>query len=281
MYKFLKIMSDIFNNISPAILSILNAFRISLQKSDVKYNSKIKGNTINILGNGPSCLSTYQHDPSSELMVVNFFAMNGVFFDLKPRHYILMDPLFFSKGEIRFNELIEKLNTINWSMVVYVPSRYEKESKSVFNNSHIQLKFVRHNPFSIFNHNYITRHLYQANLFTPRFQDVINAGIYISINHGFQFINLHGVESNGFVNYSVNEDNDVILNAEHFYGKNEINMSTNGSIKKGEFWKYVRYYSYMLESYSCLSRYAEVMECKVKNMTINSYIDAFEKNKEV
>jgi hypothetical protein len=119
--------------------------------------------------------------------------------------------------------------------------------------------------------------MYKKNLFTPRFQNVINAAIYLGINSGYKQIFLHGVESSEFVNYSVDFNNEVYLNTQHFYGESSINMTREGRIEKGGFWRYLRYYTYMLESYSHLEKYSQYIGCEIINYTTNSFIDSFEK----
>ena len=89
---------------------------------------------------------------------------------------------------------------------------------------------------------------------------------------------LHGVEANEFRNFTINENNEILLETQHFYGKNIINMSEEGRIKKGEFWKCLNYYSLMLRGFSQVAEYSKKVGTKIYNHTKTSYIDSFDKN---
>lgn len=266
---------DLFLESPIIILAFFKVFRVILMKSDVKYMRKGGEKSLTILANGPSGRETYVAEADCDLAVVNFFALDASFQRYKPSHYILIDPLFFEKDDDKHRLLIERLNEVDWCMALYLPANFNRVAKKIFINNNIKVKFIRHNP--CFMNNAFFYWMYKKNLFTPRFQNVINAAVYLGINSGYKQIFLHGVETSEFVNYSVDFKNEVYLNTQHFYGKSSINMTREGRIEKGGFWRYLRYYTYMLESYSHLEKYSKYIECEIINYTTNSFIDSFEK----
>jgi uncharacterized Fe-S cluster-containing radical SAM superfamily protein len=88
---------------------------------------------------------------------------------------------------------------------------------------------------------------------------------------------LHGVESSEFQLFEINENNEVLLNTEHSYGNATRNLSKEGKVMKGEFWKYLRFYTFMLEGYSQVKSYSDFIGCNIINYTKKSFIDSFDK----
>jgi hypothetical protein len=255
---------------------INSAYLLRRYSSDVRY-TKNKDGIINILGNGPSCHDTFNRNlcMNEKIMVVNFTAITDVFFEYKPEFYVLIDPSYFEVKSDKFILLYEKLAKVDWSMTLFVPTSYRKQAEALVCNPNIILKFINFNYLpgkskAVFN-------LYQRNIASPRFQNVLIACLYVSINIGFKEIKLHGVEHSEFQMYEINEYNEVLINQKHFYGSDTINLTKEGKILKGEFWKYLQYYSFMLEAYSQMKSYSDFLRCNIVNYTKKSFIDSFDK----
>jgi|GEM_PF-2897501 len=274
--KTAKIMAKSIERSPSFLFMLFKACNAIFQPSDVSFKNKC-GGSINVLGNGPSCHSTFKKNriDGEKIMVVNFFGVSPEFHDYKPSHYVLIDPLFFEDGSERFLQLYELLNGVDWNMTLFVPFAYKKIAKRLIINAFVNIKAIRFNYFP--GDNRILYALYQRNLATPRFQNVINACLYLSVNQGYSEIKLHGVESDEFKKFSIDANNNVILETEHFYGKSIINLTKEERINKGEFWNYLKYYSYMLQGYSEMEKYSKFMKCRILNYTKISCIDSFEK----
>jgi hypothetical protein len=264
--NFREILSFLFNS----------ARLLRRYSSDVKY-SKNNGEVINVLGNGPSCHHTLKQNicPNEKMMVVNFLASTDVFFEYKPEFYVLIDPDFFKDSSEKFLMLFESLKRVDWSMTLFVPTSYRKQAESLIYNANIKLKSINVNYLP--GKSQAVFYLYQRNLATPRFQNVIAACLYVSINLGFKEIKLHGVESSEFKMFEINEYNEVFLKTEHSYGNATRNLTEEGKILKGEFWKYLKFYSFMLEGYAQVKSYSDFVGCKIDNYTKKSFIDSFDK----
>jgi hypothetical protein len=244
--------------------------------SDLRYR-KSNVEIINVLGNGPSCHETFNHNICSneKIMVVNFMALTDYFFKYKPEFYVLIDPDHLKDDSDKLLMLYEALRKVDWSMTLFVPVSCRRQAESLVCNNNIIIKFI--------NFNYLPGkskavfYLYQKNIATPRFQNVVVACLYVAINLGFKEIKLHGVESSEFQMFEINEHNEVLLKTEHSYGKATRNLSKEGKIIKGEFWKYLRFYIFMLEGYSQVKSYSDSVGCKIVNYTKKSFIDSFDK----
>ncbi len=270
IYEILKELPDIG-------VYILLFFRIPFLKSDVQYSKQTMIQKIHILGNGPSSLKTFKSSMSEndEVMCVNYFGLTKNFLLIQPKYYVLIDAVYFIDLNDKNLNLINILNKVTWGLTLFIPSKYIKKYSNLLNNDYITLQSIRMDYLP--GNNIFVYNLYKYNLATPKFQNVIIGCIYISVNKSFENILLHGVEASEFKNFTVNENNEILLNTEHFYGQNSINMTREGRIAKGEFWKQLSYYVIMLKEFNHVSKYVKHMDCKVYNCTANSYIDAFEK----
>ncbi len=244
--------------------------------SDLGYRKSNIG-VINVLGNGPSCHDTFNHNICSneKIMVVNFMALTDYFFKYKPEFYVLIDPDHLKDDSDKLLMLYKALRKVDWSMVLFVPVSYRRQVESLISNNNITLKFININYLP--GESKAVYYLYQKNIATPRFQNVVVACLYASINMGFNEIKLHGVESSEFQMFEINEHNEVLLNTEHSYGNATRNLSNEGKILKGEFWKYLRLYTFMLEGYSQVKSYSDFVDCNIVNYTKKSFIDSFDK----
>jgi hypothetical protein len=276
MKKKLKKIYEASKELPDITLFILTFFKILIQRSDVQYKKKNK-ETINILGNGPSGLKTYlkNKDVSEKLMCVNYFALTKEFSIFKPDYYTLIDPVYFLDLNEKNLELIRVLNNVSWDMKLLIPSKYKNVYSTMIMNKNIEINAIRFNYLP--GKNKLVHFLYSKNLAVPKFQNVVIACIYVSINKGFSKINLHGVEASEFKNFIVNEKNEVLLETQHSYGNNTINLFEERIIKKGEFWKFLMHYPIMLKGFSQIESYSKYLDTKIYNYTKNSYIDSFEK----
>ena len=265
-----------FKEIPDVIVFMVLFFKTIFQKTDVKYK-KNTSEVVSILGNGPSANLTYleSNEIDDKLMCVNYFALTKEFLLYKPEYYTLIDPEFFLAKNDKNNALIDLMNCVSWKMQLFIPFRYKNIFRGAIKNKNIDIKCFRINYLpgkSKFVYN-----LYLRNLATPKFQNIIVACLYIALNKGSRRIKLHGVEASEFTNFKVNENNEVLLEAQHSYGNTIRNMSKEGRIKQGEFWKYLNYYSLMFKGFSQVASYSKYMDSKIYNYTKNSYIDSFEK----
>ncbi|MBO5878727.1 MAG: hypothetical protein J6Q29_04575, partial [Alistipes sp.] len=104
-----------------------------------------------ILGNGPSlkeqmpALISSREWEQADMMAVNFFALSEEFLALKPKYYVISDPMFFRKAG--YSERVEALyralkERVTWPMTLYVqyynPERFDY-AKAIGGNPNIRI----------------------------------------------------------------------------------------------------------------------------------------------
>ena len=107
--------------------------KIALLSRPVPSSRRCHGGSIIVMGNGPSLNDTIAaHLPllkAATTMAVNFAALAPVFFDIKPRYYVMADPHFFSQGGDGGNLdlLREALRKVDWEMELFVPAKFRRK----------------------------------------------------------------------------------------------------------------------------------------------------------
>jgi hypothetical protein len=242
--------------------------------------------TATILANGPSLkeviplLTTDDAFKNTDFIVMNFFAIDDVFFKIKPKHYCFIDAKFYMKGieidEVRklFAIMQEK---VNWPLNIYVyKSLFPNFQKfSGFTNKYINIIEINNEFYEGYS---ICRHFFYAKgLSIPPMNSVAIMAIFVSINSGYSNIKLYGVDHNFFDTLSINSDNVLCASPNHFYDKNPV----PAPIAHPMFTK-VRKISEELKAttgifigHDILSEYAEAMNVNILNCTKNSLIDSY------
>lgn len=218
----------------------------------------------------------------NDYMAMNFFAFDEHFFTIKPKHYCLMDPMFFqdSWNGVKVIELFEIFqNKINWEMFLYIPSnRFDDFSMySGIRNNQIKIFRVNTNIFSGFEH---FRFLfYKKNFAMPRPQTVANLAIYAGLNCEYKEIKLYGLDHSYFDSLSVNNENILCTREAHFYDKNVavkpiLNNDTGIPFKVSE---YLFCIGHMFKSHDLLAEYAKLKKASITNCTPNSMVDSYKR----
>jgi len=120
---------------------------------------------------------------------------------------------------------------------------------------------------------------FQLNLGMSRPHNIIIPSLFIAINLGFRNIYLIGVEHGWLPNIMVSEKNEVLIKQDHFYDKKEANYKPMKKLGKGErhLHEVLEKFYLTFKGYFDIRKYAELKSSRIYNLTINSYIDAFEK----
>lgn len=248
-------------------------------KNYIPHN--FSGKKLMILANGPSLKKTietlYIDTEEYDVRVVNDFCRHRIFFSLKPKSYVLADPLFFNDTP-RAKEVMELLNNVSWPMALYIPYACRKKFNGKITNSNI--KIILYHSLQYNGWKKIRNFLYRKGLSMPRPQNVLIPSIFIGINQGYKEIDLYGVEHSWTNEIRVDDKNQVCLVDSHFYdnSKPELKPWHKGS---GEpvykMHEILRDLAWMFDGYHQLQEYAESSDCKIVNCTPDSFIDAFKR----
>lgn len=254
-------------------------------------SKKANRNTIAILGNGPSLKNDIdnllKHKSQMDFCVVNYFANTEFFKELKPSHYVLIDPVFWNN---QINEnikndnniLIQNLLAVDWKMeLICRADGYKKIKNQLSRNKNILVKKMQNNWFDL--------RTKRANIFALRFSlsspnmvNVLIAAIWYALISGRKNIRIYGADFSSFKELQVDQStNHVFTSSSHFY-KESHNLA---EVKE----KYIgvppkminiRFYQIWLgfRQIYYLSEVAKAWKVTVINKSSFSYIDCFKRN---
>lgn len=275
------------------IKSLINILRYFLRYSTSKYsflNNKPPiaiDEELHILANGPSLnleleLLNYRQ---LNYLVVNGFANSELYLTLRPKYYVLVDPLYWdnsiSNSDMeKEREVLDKIliNT-TWKITMFVPKKGKLFLINYF-NSNKNIYIIGYNDHELETHwNNLNHWFYKKNLATIHFQNVLAASIFLGINMKYSKIYLYGTDHSWIKNIALNKYNDVCIKHDHFYDSEEELvpwMSNNGSIYKMH--EILFDLHNIFKGYNKLKLYAESQNTTIINQTKDSFIDAFQKN---
>lgn len=277
MNKFEMIWGDIYDIIRLMIKLICNFPNI--RKNHKNFKREENKNVL-ILGNGPSLNHIdiekllYQ---GCQVICVNYFpCKNEDFFKIKPRYLCILDEAILGDiDDARINELNlqlkECLEKVTWKMdiICYWGKRLKINNDNIgyigLSTISCKIKPLQHL-------------LYTHNLANCGFTNVIAGALFYSVITNARQIYLAGVDNSEFKQFEIDENNDVYVKIEHYYGDEKIKVS---DINRGEFYLRLKSYCRMFEEYYVIGKYIEKhSDVKVLNLNPYSFIDVFEKTSE-
>lgn len=246
-----------------------------------------KHGSVIVLANGPSLkddlelLMNENYFNNIDCIVLNFFAFDEAFFIIKPRHYCLVDPMYFkNSSKIEQVRALYNLfqNRVDWDFNLYIPSNqiHQFHQFSCITNPCISI--VKVNMIS-YNGSAVLRNVfYKFGFAIPPVQSVVIMSIYIALNMGYTEIELFGVDHSFFDSLCVNKDNQLCSKDVHFYDENKSSLKPFYRTDSNEIWKisdYVDAISKMFKSHDLLSSYSKYLGVNIYNNTKNSMIDSY------
>lgn len=234
-----------------------------------------------ILGNGPSLKKTLAEKTEflkgKDLMCVNFSVCSDYFSSLRPRYYIATDPVVFQNPEQcrrMFRTLAEKTQ---WELHLFLPYRYHKLEhwkEHIRGNENIRVHLINTTPVE--GCDAICFPLYQKMLGMPRPRNVLTPALMSSLWMGYKTIYTAGVEHSWHNQLWVNDNNELMIDDNHFYDSNEPQTRRHGSFTMSSIFKslYIAF-----GSYHTVERFSRSIGSRIYNITEGSFIDAFERKK--
>ena len=258
-------------------LLLICFFRVLISRRSNQFIS-YPNEKVLIVGNGPSATSIDYPELNRKgihVLCVNYFALKSdLFFRIRPKYYCVIDPAFYTdicvEHEKR-NDLVAKLNSVDWEMTLVC---LEGQLLKGLANPKINYFHLNYNAYE---GTWLRNSLYRMNKAHFGLQNVVLAALFYCISSQMSAIYLIGVENDWHKEFYVDSDNNVFRRIHHFYGVEERNLIEDGEISKGEFYKEMGYYYLTARQYYLASRYADHTGVKVRNLTLGSYIDVFEK----
>ena len=239
-----------------------------------------------ILANGPSLKKTVEEKADflrgKTLLAVNFCVTSPMFEQLRPRLYLIADPLFWivpEKREQLFGTLAEKTT---WDMYFFVPSRALKNKEwqpILAGNPHIKLCIYNTTPIEGFQP--FCNWVFRRGWGVPRPHNVLIPSIAIALRLPFRRIYLAGADHSWLPEIHVTDDNVVLMHQKHFYDENKSKAATvtQENLHSARLYTILYHMYVAFKSYFVLEAYSRSLGKEIINVTPGSYIDAFKRMK--
>ena len=241
----------------------------------------IPGSRVHVLGNGPgvgdSVKRFYKSD--DDIVMVNYAYKTDLFFELKPKYLVMIDPGFFDNN-FDYKTLEENMSKINWTLTLVTASHFCRRAliAKLIKHEYIKIKFIRTVPYTYADgFSKFMSYLYKHNLAVSYFINVIEAAIYTAINEGYQTVYMHGVCANSVKDTKINASNEIIREDIHYYGKEIRNLTKEGVCALGRFYFIITCWRNFLKGAYLLEKYASEKKVSVYNCCEESMIDSFKR----
>lgn len=285
--RILKIILRIISNFFR-----LGAFLFSLRKAKhkeiLKYEGRIDGR-IAVIATGPSLkedmpyIVEETYKKSTDILMLNFSAFDPMFFELRPKHYCLADPMYFRSSwrNEEVSRFFDVLNTrVDWDMTIYVQAIHRKSFLSFSKLSNPHLAVVGINTFEYKGFEGLRYWFYKKGLASPPPQTVTNMAVFVGIQKGYSEMDLFGVDHTFLSALRINEKNQLCQKYYHSYDKGEPEYKIIYRTDNNEVWRcgeYIIACGKMFISHDMLEKYAKSLGCRIVNHTKCSMIDSYER----
>lgn len=271
-------LSKILTDTWPSLKSLA---KLALQSRPVRV-PQAEYTAIVILANGPSLNDTMARHTdmlkNAVTMAVNFAANTDMFFELRPRYYVMVDPVFFGDDSVaNIARLRQHLADVSWPMTIFVPRRFIKAvPASIKANPNISTAGL--NTVGIEGWQWLKNFAYSSRLGMPRPRNVLIPAIMASIAMGYKEIYLTGADHSWMKTLSVDDNNNVVSVQPHFYKDNAAELKRVDTTYRGlRLHDVVESFAIAFRSYHTLARFATRQGISIYNSTPGSFIDAFER----
>ena len=252
---------------------------------------------LHVLANGPSLGPFLEKMDSSPLVdnCCDYIAINDFITDerclkIKPKYYVLSDPMFLydtkqrERGVRVINALIEK---VNWDMILFV--RFNTKDSPFLpllaKNKCIKIEHYHSFDYPIFSELHgLRRYVFKHGLGNGEFSTVALNAIYIGITIGYKQIYLQGVDHTFFNGLMVNDDNIPCYAYKHSFDKSEVVKPIAWHYDDTREYKDMPYFLFetfrIFKGHWIMADYAKYVGTKILNCTKGSLIDAYPRIKE-
>lgn len=291
----MKSSAQIFlENVFFSTLSIPKIILMSKRAGLRKISNKKQHQNCIILANGPSLKKSIE--PISkiksgyDLVCVNHFAETEAFDILRPNHYILnapemwmddVEPEFIEKGERLFNAIAD--NT-KWNINLFIPAssrKFSRWKKIISQNAQIHINYINITPIEGFD-SLLSKSIFKG-WGMPRPHNVLIPSIVLCMRMRYEKIYLVGADHSWMPEIWVDDANNVFLTQKHFYDEDKAKAKPMDKLGKGNrtLPEILEKFTYAFSAYFKLNSIAQKHNQKIINATEGSFIDAFERIKEI
>ena len=255
-------------------------------KNPFKKLTQVQSSPIYVLANGPSLKMSITELCSiqeGEFMVVNDFANDDSFIRIKPKYYVLSDPLFFEdtiyteRGKKVINSIKEKAN---WPIMLFVPYCRKKSSylSQLCENKNISIQWFHQVGYLGIERwrNYV----YKMGLGNGEFMTVALNAMYIALMLGYKKCFFYGIDHNFFENIAVSHDNTLCFIDKHFYSETDqlkpmICHFPDKGVHNYSMEEFLQEKYIIFKGHNIMRRFADYMGATIVNCTPNSLVDSY------
>lgn len=284
MLKFIREITEV---IVYLIRSLSEGFTTHFDKLRVSPERR-----LHVLANGPSLnifLGNIQNNKTvtkeCDFIAINDFINDNRCLEIKPKYYVLSDPMFFFETRMKerglkvINGLAEK---VDWNMILFVRHNVKNADylSILVKNKNIKIEYYHSYHYPLFNDLVnIRRFIFRRGWGNGEYSTVALNAIYIGITLGYKEIFLQGVDHTFFSGLTVNEENIPCYIYKHSFDTNELVKPMEWHYDEDHSYKTMPYF--LKEMYSIfqghwvMADYAQSVGTKVWNCTNGSLIDAY------
>lgn len=245
-----------------------------------------------ILGNGPSLteqlprLIERKEWQQADMMAVNFFALSDEFVQVKPKYYVISDPMFFRKAgrservEALYKALSEK---VTWPLTLYVqyynPEHFDYKTAIAANQ---MIRIVRFHSIVFHGFRSVEFWLYRRGIGSGNFGTVVQNGEFIGILLGYKQIELYGVDHTLLDGLCVDDENRLCRTQSHYYdttpqASKPIYYNATNPPRPYTMHEYLAETAELFRGHEVLRDWAKSEGVRIINRTRGSMIDAYER----
>lgn len=257
--------------------SVLTMGKVLVKSRPVSGKSKERSDkSLIIMGNGPSLRETIDNKKdallSNDTMAVNFASNTEEFFKIKPSHYILADPHFFTSSDPNVEKLWGNIAKTDWDMKLHLPAN-RKAIPAVLPKN-VEIGFFNMTPGE--GYDFICHSLYSKGLAMPRPRNVLIPAIMEGIREGYRDIYIAGADHTWPHTLYVDDQNRVVTVQPHFYEDNPKELDRVAEVYSGlHIHDVLGSMVVAFRSYHAIRKYADKKGIRIYNSTPGSLIDAF------
>ena len=273
-----------------SLLLILFFNRIGTARKVRKQKEDRGGKAVSLIANGPSAREIVKDRrdllEDTDLMVLNNFGNQDVFFQLKPRYYIIIDPGYFDfnftnpgldektsdNARTEGRKLMDNFKKVDWEMKLFIPDTKSgrKAVKLYVDNPNI--KVVLFNGTRVLGFDGFQNAMYGYGSGISSSRNVIIPAMILMIILGYKKVLLYGCELSWTKTMDVDPENGrMFFNDHHFYSKSEIRY-----FGKGAYLWWLKVIAEDLEGVEQVAKFAVKRGVSIVNRTKGSFIDSFE-----
>ena len=260
--------------------TLLTLGKVALKSRPIKRRGQPAKGPVIVMGNGPSLREVISEQRQQLMryprMAVNFAANAPDFFELKPQHYILADPHFFTgmDSDPNVRKLWENIAKADWEMTLHIPAGMRNRCGHLKDHPHLRMEYFNMTPGEGFN--MVCHPLYRKGLAMPRPRNVLIPAIMQAIASGYDEIYLVGADHTWPHTLYVDDRNRVVTVQPHFYEDNQEELDRVAEAYAGiHIADVLQSMVIAFRSYHQIREFADKNGVKIYNATPGSLIDAF------